>query len=141
LLSLRWTQVDLAAGTVSLPPGTTKNSKARLVVFESFPELKEMFDAQRKLPFVTPFVFHRNGKQIKSFGKRWKAACRKAGCLGRTLHDFRRTAARELDRAGVPRVVAKQITGHLTDSMYDRYNIVSEKDLREAGAKVAARLG
>ena len=58
----------------------------------------------------------------------------------KTIHDFRRTAARNLSRAGVRRDVAKSITGHLTDSMFSRYNITDEGDLREGMEKVSAYL-
>lgn len=52
---------------------------------------------------------------------------------------MRRTAARNLIRAGIDRDVAKKITGHRTDSMFSRYNIVSETDLMEAADKLNAR--
>jgi integrase len=52
------------------------------------------------------------------------------------LHDFRRTAVRNLERSGIPRKVAMQLTGHLTESVYQRYDIVSESDLLIAAEKL-----
>ena len=55
------------------------------------------------------------------------------------MHDFKRTAVRRLERAGVSRSVAMELVGHKTQSIYDRYAIVAEQDLRE-GVKKVARL-
>jgi len=81
---------------------------------------------------------------VRHFDRSWKTACRKAGLPlakgeRKTFHDFRRTTARELSRAGVPDPIAMSIMGHRTRAMYDRYNIVNEEDIREAMSRVAHR--
>jgi integrase len=72
------------------------------------------------------------GPWRRGFARAWLTACRRAGVPGRLLHDFRRTAVRNLERAAVPRAVAMKLTGHKTESVYRRYAIVSDQDLREA---------
>jgi len=87
---------------------------------------------------IIPLVFHRSGRRIDSFRRSWKKACEKAGLPGPLFHDLRRSAVRNLERAGVPRSVAMKLTGHKTESIYRRYAIVAESDLRDAGAKLSA---
>jgi len=60
---------------------------------------------------------------------------------GLIFHGFRRAAVRNLERAGVPRSVAMRLVGHKTESVYRRYAIVSESDLREAVDKLGAVTG
>ncbi len=107
--------------------------------------MRELLEGQRKYTDrwdqetgqLTPWVFHRQGALIKSWRRAWLSACKRAG-LDRIPHDFRRTAVRNLERAGVPRSVAMQLIGHKTESIYRRYAIVSEADLRNGAAKLAA---
>ena len=66
----------------------------------------------------------------------WRRACQVAGVPGRRLHDCRRTAARNLVRAGVPERVAMMLLGHTTRSIFERYNIVNERDLHDAGQRL-----
>ena len=70
--------------------------------------------------------------------KAFQAACRLAGCPGRNPHDLRRTAVRNLERAGVPRSQAMKLTGHETESVYHRYAIVSDGDLEAAGERLGS---
>jgi transposase len=81
------------------------------------------------------------GRPIKSFRVAFRSACKEAGCPGRVLHDFRRTAVRNLVRAGIPERIAMQMTGHKTRSVFERYNIVSVGDLREAAKRLDAATG
>jgi len=94
-------------------------------------------------------VFHRNGKPIKSFLRAWLSACRRAGLTvpverdEKTVmvansipHDFRPTAVRNLERAGISRPAAISMIGHETESIYRRYAIVDSQMLNEAGAKL-----
>lgn len=151
VLPLEWHQVDLATGMVRLNPGTTKNGEGR--VFYLTPELRTLIEERQRATdnlkargVIVPWVFFRmvakgrrgpkSPKRITAFGKAWKTACRKAGCPGRIPHDLRRTAVRNMVRVGIPERVAMQLTGHKTRSVFDRYNIVSGADLREAARKM-----
>jgi len=83
-------------------------------------------------------VFHRQGERMVTLMRAWRTAVKKAGCPGRIPHDFRRTAVRNLERAGVSRSAAMKMVGHKTEAIYRRYAIVSEGDLKHAGTQLAA---
>ena len=158
IASLRWSNVDLQNGIVTLKAGETKNDDARTVYLDD--ELKDLFQQQwetRKLSGkLTPYVFPSKSMSgmIVNFRKAWNTACRKSGLgygyvlsgkyvqkyegklsPGPIFHDFRRTAVRNMVRSGIPERVAMMISGHKTRSVFDRYNIVSDADLKAAAMK------
>ena len=138
-----------------LEPGTTKNDEARVFPFTT--ELRAILEAQeakvdalqREKGMLVPWVFFwfgkgagtRVGGPIRLFRRSWKTACTAAGLPGRIPHDFRRTAVRNLVRAGVPERVAMKMTGHKTRSVFERYNIVNDADLTEAARRLEVFMG
>jgi integrase len=141
IYGLQWTQVDLAQGTVRLNTGETKNDRARLIYVDDETKkcLEDQWAARRDGAKITPYVFPNadgNGP-IKDARGAWDAACNAAGIGKRLLHDFRRTAVRNMIRAGIPERVAMMVSGHQTRSVFDRYNIVSDDDLKLAARKQA----
>lgn len=146
VLSRQKKHLDLAAGWLRLDPGETKNGEGR--EFPLTRDLRACLSAQladvkafeHRTRRVVPWLFHRDGDRIAGFRKAWESACKGAGVPGRMLHDFRRTAVRNLERAGVARSAAMKMVGMLTDSIYRRYAIVDSQVLKEAGEKLDAAI-
>ena len=83
------------------------------------------------------FVFTRSdGKPVRDFRRTWANACESAGCSGLLVHDLRRTAARNLRRAGIAEGVIMKIGGWRTRSVFERYAIVDQTDIRAAMRKL-----
>lgn len=144
---LTWEMFDRETWTLRLHQSAAKTGKGRVLVLAG--PLRAVIERRLKARRLdTPLVFHREangkpGQPIKDFRKAWAQACKAVGLTpgrrgGLTFHDTRRTAVRNLIRAGVDQTVAMKISGHRTDSTFRRYNITSEDDLRDAVEKVAA---
>lgn len=142
ILGLCWHQVDFGSRTVHFEPGTTKNDQPRTValtgeLFETLKSTKQI----RDLHFPEcEHVFFNKGKDIRKFERAWKSAASRAGIPKKLFHDLRRTAIRNMVRAGVPERVAMAISGHKTRSVFDRYNIVAERELHEAACRLETHL-
>jgi integrase len=145
ILSLTWENVDRAAGEVRI--ATSKNGHGRMLpltgaladLIERRWEARE-YQTPAKITAISPHVFHERGVPVGDFRKAWASACETAEVSGRLFHDLRRTAVRNMIRAGVPQTVAMSISGHRTVSMFNRYNITSNEDKREALIRTEAHL-
>lgn len=137
ITQLTWPEVDLDGGVIRLSPKRSKAKTGRVLPLSS--PLQDVLArrlAARRLD--TSLVFHKEGQPIGDWRKSWSRACRLAGFPDKHLHDCRRTVARNLIRSGVPERVAMALLGHKTRSVFDRYNIVSEADLKQATARLTA---
>jgi integrase len=130
VLTRKWTDVDLVGGWLRLEPGESKTREGRQ--FPLIPSLRAIFEAQPRAP-LCPWVFHRDGKPLRDYRNVWARACRVAGVEGRQPHDLRRTAIRNLERAGVPRSAGMALVGHRTERVYSLYAVPDETLLRWAG--------
>jgi integrase len=143
VLGLRWANVDESAQVIRIE--TSKNGEARTLPYGRLPQLRELIEQRRRLKeavekkrgMIVSHVFHRNGDAIHYFRRSWVTACREAGVPGRIPHDYRRSAARNLSRAGVPEPVIMTLCGWKTRSVFLRYRIVNEADLAAGLARLA----
>jgi integrase len=140
LLNLRVRQVDLLAKTLRLEPGTTKNGEGREVTMTKAVYELLALCVSAKSPDAHVFT-RTNGNPVRDFREVWKAACTKAGVAGLLFHDLRRTAARNLRRAGVAEGVIMKIGGWRTRSVFERYAIVAQSDIEDAMIKLEKRNG
>ena len=135
IASLAWEDVD--GDVIRLRAENAKNGEARMIPLEG--ELAELIERRRsareieidKVPMIASLIFHRAGQPVADLRKAWATACKKAG-VRRLFHDLRRSACRNMVTAGVPQTIAMKVSGHKTDSMFRRYAIVAETDLRTA---------
>ncbi len=80
------------------------------------------------------------GSGISVVKTAWNKARERAQVPGLLVHDLRRTAVRNMIRAGIPEKQAMRISGHKSRSIFDRYNITDERDIQIAGQKLARHL-
>lgn len=140
-LQIEWTQVDLDAHQIRLEPEQTKTDEARVLPLPSV-----LVDVLRQIEPKEGRVF--DGTNLR---KEWMKACAACGLgtitevegrpydpiySGLTLHDLRRSAVRNLRKAGVSEKEAMTISGHKTRSVFERYNIVSTDDVMGAMRKL-----
>jgi integrase len=150
MLSRTWSDVDFDAGWVRIEGNDTKEGKGRQ--FPLIPRLRAILEEQRARadaieakptgrPVESLFFYlegARGGQPIRDFRGAWASACERAKLPDLRVHDLRRSAIRSFVRAGMPENLAMRLSGHATPSVFRRYDIVSETDLRDGGEKLSA---
>ncbi len=149
IVGMTWDQVDRAAGEVRL--FDSKNGRGRVLAFDD--DLRALFEERWNKrtfegpdgPALSAYVFHANGRPVVDFRKSWQKACCAAGVgrmvadesdpekeryVGKLFHDLRRSAVRDMVRAGVAPTIARTISGHRSDAVFERYDIVDGRDVR-----------
>jgi integrase len=133
LRRIRWEQVDFDAAVIRLSGGQTKGKRPRTLPVYGDMEMW-LRRQQETCPEGCPFVFHgRLKRPVDNHLDGWAEACERAGVPGLLFHDLRRSAVRNMKRSGIQDGVAMAISGHKTRSVFDRYNIVDEGELKSAG--------
>ena len=139
ILGLTWDEIDEAGGVIRLSPARSKTLVGRILPI-SQPIAEALARRRARRDPDSPLVFHRDGIPVRRWRTAWRTACQAAGVPTRFLHDCRRTAARNLIRASVPERVAMLLTGHKSRAIFDRYNIINEQELLDAGDQLVAYL-
>jgi integrase len=148
LLAITWDQVDFEQEVIYLPADTTKGKEGRNVpiVAGDMERLLRAAKQERDKHWPkSPWVFNRQGQRLKDFRDSWDSAVEQAAIEtqdGRklTIHDLRRTAVRNMRRAGVPQVIRMSISGHKTGDMERRYNIADDEDILIAKKVMGERM-
>ena len=127
--------MDLNAGEIHIEKRQAKGKRPRTIPI--WGDMAEWLKWQykRRVPGCD-LVFHWQGKPIGSHIKGWSKACTAAGLDGLKPHDLLRSAIRYMERAGIPRHVAMGFSGHKTEGVYKRYDIVVDGDLKAATEKL-----
>jgi integrase len=144
LFRLEWPDVELNGDppVFTLWPGETKNHDGRTLpilpgeMLDTLQRLKAERD--EKWPQAKHVFLNAEGQPLAyhMMRKVWDDACTRAGAPGLLFHDLRRSAVRNLRRAGVTQKVAREFSGHKTDAVFDRYNITDFEDLKDAAKRL-----
>jgi integrase len=152
IVTMTWEQVDMRSGEVRL--FDSKNGRGRVIEFDD--DLRALMEKRLAMrtfegpegPALSRFVFHDHGVPVIDFRKSWYRACVKASVgrmvededksehyEGKLFHDLRRSAVRDMVRSGVNPTIARGVSGHRSDAVFDRYNIVDGRDTKKALAQ------
>ena len=135
ILNLTWGMLDESPGYISLRSSQTKSQNARMVPLGS--DLRKMLEDLRPST-CTPDsrVFLKKGKPIRDVYWDFVSSVKKSGLGHLRFHDLRHSFVTNARRAGIERKVIKAISGHSSDSSFDRYSHVETTDITGAVNKL-----
>lgn len=135
LLGLEWRRIDLQAGLIHLEAEHTKTARRRAVPINSEARSAIMDRLRFRAEHCpnSPWVFcHKDGKRVQDVKRAFASACRRAGISDFRIHDLRHTCAAWLVTAGVPLAEVRDLLGHKTIQMTERYAHLAPENLRMA---------
>ena len=138
IAGLRWAWVDHREHELRVPDTKNGRPKSTPLPGPLWAIIERRWEARKVGDRLADHVFHVAGRPVSSthWCRMWRAACTAAGLGGWIFYDLKRSALRNMIRAGVEQTVAKRIAGIVTDSIFARYNITSREDKLDALAKV-----
>jgi len=128
ILKLRWSSVNLREGIIYLTVTKTDRPRVIHLTKRAHRELKKLPISISGYVFVNP----KTNRPWYDIRKKWHRACKTACLEGVWFHDNRRSFVTNARRRGVPESVVMKMSGHRTRSVFDRYNVISESDVRDA---------
>lgn len=146
-LKIKWDHVSRDCSEIELPGEITKSGEPLTLplVGDGLKEVAEYLQKQTRVPGKSIFAIGEDGAKTggkETYRYHWNRACHKLGLgefdkktrrySGLRPHDLRRSAVKNMIRAGVPRNIAMEISGHKTESIFNRYHIVETTDLKRA---------
>jgi integrase len=135
--NFQWNWID--ANMIKVPKEFSKNKQERRLPILG--KLVEILERRHKVRRIDcPYVFHRSGRQIKSFRRAFRAAAKQIEHPALLPHDMRRSAVRNFRKAGLSETDGMMLSGHKTVSVYRRYDIRDDADVIAAMEKVQAHL-
>lgn len=133
LLDLEWSRVDLSAGLLHLEAEHTKSGKRRVVPLSARSRealLSRRNFCVRHCPDSTLVFVGTDGKPIRDFRTAFAQACQRAGIEDFRIHDMRHTCASWLVMSGAPLAEIRDLLGHSTVMMTEKYAHLAPETLR-----------
>jgi integrase len=140
VLSMRWADIDVTAGTWTKPASTTKQKKEHIVPLSApTRQLLAEIAAKQKKPLGT-FVFPSNGESghVVEIKRAWRTLTKTADITGLRIHDLRHSFASQLASGGASLPLIGALLGHSSPSTTARYAHLFQDPQRAAAEKVGA---
>lgn len=137
MLGRDWARVDLRANLIHLGAEHTKSAKRRSIPLNA--EAREAilrrarFRAEHCPGSMWVFCM-RSGTRVGDVKRSFATACRRAGVADFRVHDLRHTCAAWLVSVGVPLTEVRDLLGHASITMTERYAHLAPENVRAAVA-------
>lgn len=135
MLGLEWSRVDLDRSMLYLEPHHTKTRRRRSIPINSlaYEALNNRLRFRGEHCSSSPWVFvDKKGRRLQDVKTSFNRICRKAGLVDFHIHDLRHVCAAWLVSSGVGLPEVRDLFGHSTIKMTERYAHLAPENVRAA---------